>query len=295
MSRSPTKLTRAQEDAVADFVGITGAQIRQARSYIEKYKRLDAAIDAYYSNPPSAPSRGAGGGPSTTKINALFDKYKDPEPLDPNADLINIEGTMTFCEDLGVDPADVILLALAYELQSPRMGEWPRKGWVDGLKSLGVDSISGIQDVLPSLRSKLTSNPKYFEKVYQHTFQFGLSEGQRSLAIDTAKAFWEILLPAGLSGGALSHISSTNDEDDYAMQSDDNGQATWTAKHTQWWFDFLTQKGEKGVSKDTWNMFRLFVRTIDPKFASYNVEEAWPSTVDSFVEYAQELVAKEGE
>ena len=41
------------------------------------------------------------------------------------------------CEDLAVDPEDVVLLAVAYELKSPRMGVWNRKGWVDGWKRIG--------------------------------------------------------------------------------------------------------------------------------------------------------------
>ncbi len=33
--------------------------------------------------------------------------------------------------------------------------------------------------------------------------------------------------------------------------------AGWPEEYTQWWFDFLTQKGGKGVSKDTWVMVCL--------------------------------------
>lgn len=33
-----------------------------------------------------------------------------------------------------------------------------------------------------------------------------------------------------------------------------DGDAGWPEEYTQWWFDFLTQKGGKGVSKDTWVM-----------------------------------------
>ena len=56
---------------------------------------------------------------------------------DPDGDDITIDGTIKFCEDLNVNPEDVVLLAVAYELKSPSMGQWSRKGWVDGWKSLG--------------------------------------------------------------------------------------------------------------------------------------------------------------
>ena len=52
---------------------------KEARKFLEKYKRLDSAIDQYYSDPNQF-----GGGASskraeadrTAKLNALFDKYK---------------------------------------------------------------------------------------------------------------------------------------------------------------------------------------------------------------------------
>lgn len=36
-----------------------------------------------------------------------------------------------------MDPEDVVLLAVAYDLKSLRMGEWSRKGWLEGWKALG--------------------------------------------------------------------------------------------------------------------------------------------------------------
>lgn len=53
---------------------------KDARKFLEKYKRVDIAIDAYY-NDPNAFSGGSrrnndSSGPSTSKLNSLFDKYK---------------------------------------------------------------------------------------------------------------------------------------------------------------------------------------------------------------------------
>lgn len=56
---------------------------------------------------------------------------------EPDGDDITIDGTIKLCEDLGVDPEDVVLLAVAYELKSPAMGQWTRKGWTEGWKALG--------------------------------------------------------------------------------------------------------------------------------------------------------------
>lgn len=70
------------------------------------------------------------------------------------------------------------------------------------------------------------------------------------LAIESAQAFWALLLPHGLEGGALSHKHSTDDDDDDDMGSEEG----WKEEYVQWWFEFLTAKGGKGVSKDTWIM-----------------------------------------
>jgi DCN1-like protein 1/2 len=56
---------------------------------------------------------------------------------DPNGDNIGIDGTIKWCSDLGVDPEDVSLLAVACELKSPTVGEWTKSGFVDGWKRLG--------------------------------------------------------------------------------------------------------------------------------------------------------------
>jgi len=71
------------------------------------------------------------------------------------------------------------------------------------------------------------------------------------LAVDTALAFWALLLPTGLAGGALKH--DLTDED---VDMDGGGNSGWTDEHTKLWFQFLTEKGGKGVSKDTWMMVR---------------------------------------
>ncbi|KAF9450513.1 DUF298-domain-containing protein [Macrolepiota fuliginosa MF-IS2] len=176
------------------------------------------------------------------------------------------------------------MLAVAYELKSPRMGTWTKQGWIDGWKGLRCDSLGSMKQVLPRLRDRLGSDPDYFKKIYNHTFDFARNEGQRSLALETAQAFWALLLPHGLEGGALSYLSSTDDDNDVSMDSTGQG---WTAKQTELWFDFLGNKGLKGISRDTWQMFFEFVRTIDSRFSNYDQESAWPSTFDDFVDYAK--------
>ena len=75
-------------------------------------------------------------------------------------------------------------------------------------------------------------------------------------AMDMAQAFWTLLIPFGLQNGALSHVPG-RDGDDVQMIEDETG---WQDEYTQWWFDFLNEKGGKGVSKDTWQMVSALQR-----------------------------------
>ncbi|KAJ3733164.1 defective in Cullin neddylation protein 1 [Lentinula guzmanii] len=274
--------SKASDMDVSSFCSVTGASPKDARKFLDKYKRLDAAVDAYYSNSGAfaASTKPQGNAPSTSKLNALFDSYKDPDSED-----ITINGTIKLCEDLEKDPEDVVLLAVAFELKSPEIGRWTRKGWVDGWKANGCDSLPAMKNAVVRLGNQLSSDSAYFRKVYLYTFDLGRTDGARSLGMESAQAFWSLLIPFGLKGGALSHISSTDDDDD---DVDMNGVEGWRPEFTEWWFEFLNEKGGKGVSKDTWSMFLDFMRSIDAKFEKYDMEAAWPSTIDYFVDFAKE-------
>ena len=56
--------------------------------------------------------------------------------LDADEDDITVDGTLSLCKDLGLDPEDVVLLAVACELKSPGVGRWRKAGWVEGWRGL---------------------------------------------------------------------------------------------------------------------------------------------------------------
>jgi DCN1-like protein 1/2 len=251
-----------------------------------------------------------------------------------------VDGTLDFCSDLGVDPEDVVLLAVACELQSPSVGRWKKASWMQGWRGLGyvsflvpfllsfpasspflilligshpatgddsVESFEGMKAVIPRLRKKLSADSEYFRRVYLYTFDFGRAEGQRSLPMEIALAFWGLLLPIGLKGGALRRqpvdCGACGGDDSSFMKVDGGGGGGWTEEHSQLWYDFLGEKNIKGVSKDTWAMvgvmlfpfpfplpssipgmgtnimwvkFLAFLRTIDAKFETYDMEGTFP-------------------
>jgi DCN1-like protein 1/2 len=43
-----------------------------------------------------------------------------------------VEGVEKLCNDLKVDPTDIVMLVLSYRLGSTRMCELTRRGWMEG-------------------------------------------------------------------------------------------------------------------------------------------------------------------
>jgi len=283
-------LDKKLEDNIVQFCAVTGVSTRDARKFLETHKRLDIAIDAYYNNPHafSIPGRrkGDSSAPSNSKILQLFEKYKET-----GGDDITIDGTIKFCADLDVNPEDVVLLAIAYELKSPGIGQWTKQGWMEGWRNIGADSISEMKNALARLREQLGSDSFYFEKVYKYTFDFARNEGQRSVGLETAQAFWSLLIPYGLAEGALTRIPMQDDKDGNKDVDMDECPDGWKQEYLQWWFDFLNERGGKGITKDTWIMFFVFIRSIDAEFSNYSADDAWPSTIDDFVTYARKRLA----
>jgi DCN1-like protein 1/2 len=103
---------------------------------------MDAAMDTYFQAMQVASGGTTTRKPSVTvntqQLSALFDKYRDPE----ERDLILVEGTEMLCQDLQVDPTDVVVLVLAWHLKCENMCEFKRDGWIKGWTELGCVSSS---------------------------------------------------------------------------------------------------------------------------------------------------------
>ncbi|KAH9966382.1 hypothetical protein BGW80DRAFT_736621 [Lactifluus volemus] len=120
MSRSSRK-----DGDIREFVKLTGATVREAKRYLDKHRHLDSAMEAYMNGRENMT-------PAPGQLEKVFNQYKDRDDED-----ITVDGTLNLCSDLGLDPEDVVLLAVAYELQSPRVGRWKKSGWVQGWRGLG--------------------------------------------------------------------------------------------------------------------------------------------------------------
>lgn len=85
------------------------------------------------------------------------------------------------CADLGVDPTDIVLLAISHELASKRMCEISKEGWLEGWTRNGCFDAASMKNIVATLRAKLKEDNAYFKTIYKYSFQLSLDENQRSL------------------------------------------------------------------------------------------------------------------
>ncbi|KAI5475721.1 hypothetical protein MNV49_001014 [Pseudohyphozyma bogoriensis] len=254
-----TKEARSRE-----FVDITGASSNDALRFLKASSwRLEPALDAFYNDPSACRAaellqQQTNGGAVGKNLEKLWERYQDPK----NPAESDFDGTTLYCEDLQIEPSDVVMLALAWLLKAPTMPRFSKKGFVEGWKPIGKDTVDLQRAYLSRLRSEMR-DPETFRKIYNFTFDYMKTEGQKSLQLDIASELWNTLIPL--------------DPD-----------SPFSPHHLEMWQQFLVKRGSKAVSRDTWNLFLEFTRTIDPNFEQYDEEAAWPSIIDDFVSDVRE-------
>ncbi|KAL1925284.1 uncharacterized protein VTP21DRAFT_167 [Calcarisporiella thermophila] len=243
-----------QRDKVRQFASLTNASERTAIRKLRQHNwSLEIALDAYFNDPTNLAGSN-GDGVDMAKLTQVFETYKEPDE-----DAILVDGMVRYCNDLDVDPVDIVMLVIAYHLEATKMCEFKRSGFIRGWAKLRCDSIEKMRDAVPRLRDSL-KDEAIFKEVYHFTFTFGRSEGQKSLPLDIAIEFWRLLL-----AGRFQHLDL--------------------------WIQFLEEKHKKAISKDTWSLLLDFIHQINEDLSNHDPEGAWPVLIDDFVEYAREKLA----
>ncbi|KAJ3312665.1 hypothetical protein HDV04_002807 [Boothiomyces sp. JEL0838] len=144
----------SQKQKIEQFMEITSATKDNAKTFLVKNNwHLQNAVNSFFRNPNNKKL-------DLKEINEFFEKYKD---------------------DLGLDPSDVVLIALAWHMKCKNMCEFTRDGFAEGCKELGVVNIEQLKDKIPQLREEL-ENETTGKQIYQFTFIFGKNEGQKNLS-----------------------------------------------------------------------------------------------------------------
>lgn len=244
------RLNRTQKSQVQQFQAITGASEKIALDCLRAAGwSVEGGIDVFYSSAASMPSRQAAPSLDRAAIEATFDRYKD----DDDPDVILAEGVQQLCEDLGVDPADIVMLVLSYHLDAATMCEYSRQEWVSGLTKLRCDSLDKLKSKLPELRRQL-DDPALFKEIYNYAYNFCREKGQKCVQQDTALGMWDLLL-----------------RDRWPLLDQ--------------WLDFLGEHHKHAISRDTWTQLWDFIQSVKSDLSDYDENGAWPYLLDEFVEH----------
>ncbi|XP_064419007.1 DCN1-like protein 4 isoform X1 [Latimeria chalumnae] len=173
-----------------------------------------------------------------------------------NDDVIGPEGMEKFCEDIGVEPENIVMLVLAWKLDAQNMGYFTVQEWLKGMTSLQCDTTEKLRNSLDHLRSLLNESTN-FKLIYRYAFDFAREKDQRSLDMNTAKCMLGLLLGK-----------------------------TWPLFPV--FHQFLEQSKYKVINKDQWCNVLEFSRTIDLDLSNYDEDGAWPVLLDEFVEWHKE-------
>jgi len=186
----------------------------------------------------------------------LFERYCDL----PTEDCISVSGLESLCDDLGLEPDDFLLLLLAWQCNAAMMCRLTRSEFVTGCRLLKATTTDGILSRLKDVAVDVQRDKNKFRDMYRWAYAFALDTSvlQRSLPLDIAVAMWRLVF----SGSDV------------------------VPKILPCWLEFLEKRDDiHSISRDTWEMFLVFVTKIGDNLDSYDESEAWPSLLDDFVEY----------
>jgi DCN1-like protein 1/2 len=249
------KLNRSQREKVQNFLSFTNASEKCAIEMLTNQNwNLEIAVDSFFNNPPSnAYDEDFSGFVDENKILQLFGKYKSHEKEEEEEEKIKYEGLENFMKDLGVDPNDIIMLILAWHFNAKNVLEFTKSEFVEGFKTLKIDTVAALKEKVPQLRSDLTE-PTAFKEFYIFLFDYGKPSNQKCMEVEMACELWSVIFKERF-------------------------------KLLDLWIRFIKEQGVKGISKDQWNLLLEFSRTVKPDLSNYDSEGAWPVIYDDFVDY----------
>ncbi|KAL1797926.1 60S ribosomal eL32 domain-containing protein [Alternaria dauci] len=273
-SDSPVKKTKAtrkevytsqQKAAIQQFISFTNLDRNTAIRALKSHGwDAQTAVNAYYSG-----SSGGGAQSSSAakaNLNKLFDRYQDASV--PDKDIVGVEGTMRYFEEIGVDAEGLEALAALEIVQAPTMGEMSRDGFTKGWTERSCDTIDKQKAYLRNVKSELSDSKELFTRVYKYTFTIAKPADQRAVPLEMAAVYWELLFSSPLSAVKWSSPSTP-----------------WLS----WWTEFLNTSWKKSVNKDMWNETLKFAQLSleDESLSFWNEESSWPSVIDDFVEFVK--------
>eukprot|EP00322_Chrysochromulina_rotalis_P016846 CAMPEP_0115855222 /NCGR_PEP_ID=MMETSP0287-20121206/14431_1 /TAXON_ID=412157 /ORGANISM="Chrysochromulina rotalis, Strain UIO044" /LENGTH=221 /DNA_ID=CAMNT_0003309369 /DNA_START=13 /DNA_END=678 /DNA_ORIENTATION=- len=212
----------------------------------------------------SSSSSAAKAAPKSAWFESSFDAYADADEGS-----IGPEGVEKLCSDLGVDPMEVIVLVLAWQLEASQMGYFSREEWTRGAdRGLGVaTSHEELKKALKEIYSA-AREPRGIDQLrslHSYTHKFCREERKKNIDVASAVAMLQLL----------------------------HGEAF--PKHVPSLCEFLQghdTAGKRGVSADEWAMILNFCNEISSDCSNFQDDGAWPLLLDDYVEWYREKAGK---
>uniref|UniRef100_A0A8C7GT59 DCN1-like protein n=1 Tax=Oncorhynchus kisutch TaxID=8019 RepID=A0A8C7GT59_ONCKI len=211
---------------------------------------------------------------SNKKCLAWFYEYTGPD------EVLGPEGMEKFCEDIGVEPENIIMLVLAWKLEAPNMGFFTKEEWLKGMTLLQCDCIERLQGKLDYLRNQL-NDTIIFKNIYRYAFDFARDKDQRSLDMDTAKS---MLLCGSCIDSLQISISFSSLSVLLPLRFSTLSSFIPPPPPPSLISRPLQQSKYKVMNKDQWYNVLEFSRTVSTDLSNYDEDGAWPVLLDEFVE-----------
>ncbi|KDO29428.1 hypothetical protein SPRG_05966 [Saprolegnia parasitica CBS 223.65] len=252
-----------QETLVKSLVDFTSCSRSEAIALLKKHAwSVSTAADKYFEENANIANLTI---VNEATIAAWFDTYagkrfglpsleqRDVDYDDP--DCMLDDGILKFCDDIGIDAQDIVVLVIAWKMQAAAMCTFTKKEFVRGMKEMGCESASQLSAKLPGLRA-LLADPSSFKPFYSFCFLYSKDQGQKSLGKEMAIAMWELVL--------AERFPKTKD-----------------------WIAFLETHNSHGVTRDTWDLFFDFMLKVETSYDAYDENEAWPVLIDDFMTHIE--------
>ncbi|GAA5834717.1 hypothetical protein JCM3766R1_003217 [Sporobolomyces carnicolor] len=147
-------------------------------------------------------------------------------------------------------------------------------------ESSGDDEYQSIRSTTKKNNAFPTAEDERFHSFYRFLFAFLKPEGQKSLPKEFAIPALEIVFSTAVA-------AKEDDEGDEEKSGENKVGEKW--KLGREFVEFAKDQGEafKSVSQDVWNQLFEFLKTVGPDLEGWSEMDAWPSTIDRFVEWKQ--------
>lgn len=76
-------------------------------------------------------------------------------------DSITDDGIIAFCEELGIDPQDPVILVLSWSMEAASMCDFTRAEFLRGFEKLDCQTMDDLKEKLPYLRAKLHDHAEF--------------------------------------------------------------------------------------------------------------------------------------